>query len=105
MQDGARGLQIQQEKRFSDRFSVQRQSANRYTYVTTRLLRDGTRYREARRAGLLPDNDTNRRKTERTRQDTQLLIILITTTQRIGYTHVNLHIVHDTRESTLPPLD
>ena len=56
--------------RFNDRFSVQIQSANRHTYVATRLLRDGTRYREARRAGLLPDNNATRRKFERTGQDT-----------------------------------
>ena len=68
LKNGARGIQIQQE-RFNDRFSVQIQSANRHTCVATRLLRDGTRYREVRKAGLLPDN-TNRRKLERTGQDT-----------------------------------
>ena len=110
MQDGARGIQIQQKERFNDRFSVQILCANRHTYVATRLLRNGTRYREARRAGLLPDNNTNRRKSERTGQDAQLLIILITTTHTpilkyrytTRYTHVNPHLVHHTRESTLP---
>ena len=70
LQDGATKIHIQQEERFNDRFSVQIQSVNRHTYVATRLLRDGTRYREVRRAGLLPDNNTNRRKLERTGQDT-----------------------------------
>ena len=69
-QDGARGTQIQQEDRFNDRFNVQMQRANRRTYVVTRLFNDGTRCREASRAGLLPDNNTNRRRLDRTGQDT-----------------------------------
>ena len=39
LQDGARRVQIQQEDRFDDQFSVQIQSVNRHTYVATRLLR------------------------------------------------------------------
>ena len=66
LQDGATKIHIQQEERFNDRFSVQIQSANRHTHVATRLLRDGTRYRETRRAGLLPDSNTNRRRSEKT---------------------------------------
>ena len=78
LQDGARGIQRQKE-RFNDRFSAQIQSANRHTYVATRLLRDGTRCKEARRAGLLPENNTYRRKSERTGQDTQPFILITTT--------------------------
>ena len=47
-----------------------------HTNVATRLLRDATRYRKAKTAGLLPDNNTNRRKSEKTGQDTQLLIMI-----------------------------
>ena len=71
MQDGARqGIRVQQE-RFNEQVNVQTQRTNHHTYVATRLLRDATKYREARRAGILPDNNTNTGRSDRTGQDTQ----------------------------------
>ena len=80
------------------------QSANQHTYVATRLLRDETKYREARRAGVLPANSTNTGRSDRTGQGTQLTTThtSILKYSRIRYTNGNTHILHDTRESNRP---
>ena len=91
MQDGARGIQIQQDERFNDRFSVQMQSTNPHPYVATRLLRDGTRYWEARRAGMLPTKHHKQKKIRENRTGYKSILRTITTHRpiincsRIGY--------------------